>query len=646
MNARTIGFVILATFPAAPQHLAAQRQPTTEWSSYGGDASGIRYSSAAQINRENVTRLAPAWTFRTGDMHPRGGRLQVTPLVVGGTMYVATPMGAIIALDPVTGTERWRFSTAVDTAGRYGDWASRGVSYWRSSTRNDATCNTRIVFANVEARLWAVDAATGRPCQDFGESGVVDLTRGLRNRPDYKGEYMVTSPPVIVGDLAVVGSAVADNRRVNGPSGVVRAYNVRTGALHWSWDPHPPRGTAGSETWQGPIAETTGAANAWAPLSADAARDLVFVPTGSPSPDYYGGERRGANVHANSLVALRASTGSVVWHFQMVHHDLWDYDLAAQPVQFTLRRGGRAIPAIAQATKMGLIFILDRETGAPFFPVRERAVPRSTVTGETASPTQPFPELPLPLVPHRFTAAEAWGVTEEDRAACAAKLAGRREDGIYTPPSLEGTIVTPGNVGGSNWSGVTIDTVRGLLIGNTNRLPALIQLVKREDAAARRSAAGSAEFAHQQGTPYAMLRELLLGPGGLPCNPPPWGALTAIDLSTGATKWEVPLGIMPQLIGRPEARQWGSINMGGAITTAGGLVFIAGTLDQRLRAFDSETGRELWSAELPAAGMATPMTYVGSDGRQYVVIASGGHDRLPIKRSDHIMAFALPPASR
>ncbi|MBC7894785.1 MAG: pyrroloquinoline quinone-dependent dehydrogenase [Cytophagaceae bacterium] len=638
--------LIVAACLVLPAKDAAAQRPI-EWTAYGATGHGRKYSVAARIDRSNVGRLVKAWEYRTGDLVEGRGRMQVTPIVVAGTMYVATPVGTVIALDPSTGVERWRFAAKVDPTSGFGDFSSRGVSFWRDARAAAGTpCRARIVYATVDARLFSLDAANGQPCAGFGAGGTVDLKAGLRNAPQSRSEYEVTSPPAIIGDLVIVGSAIADNQRTDAPPGVVRAYDARTGALRWAWDPHPPVGTRGSETWQGPSADKTGAANAWSIISVDAERGLVFVPTGSASPDFFGGERLGQNLYANSLVALRAATGEVAWHFQVVHHDLWDYDVASQPVLFTLRRGGRTIPAVAQSTKMGHVFILHRETGAPLFPVEERAVPPSTVPGEVASATQPFPVLPLPLSPASFPLQDIFGVDSTDRAWCTARMTGTRNEGIFTPPSLEGTILYPGNIGGSNWGGVSIDERRQLLVAPTNRVATLIQLVPRDSVPAARRAAPGAEFGVQRGTPYGMLRTFLLAPSGLPCNPPPWGVLTAVDLGTGHVKWERPLGSMPQVAGSPDGALWGSVNLGGALLTGGGLVFVGATLDQKIRAFDVETGAELWAADLPAAGMATPMTYTDAAGEQYVVIAAGGHDRLPIKRSDHLIAWKLPRAPR
>lgn len=618
-------------------------QRSVEWPAYGSTAGGTRYSRAVQINRRNVSRLTMAWEFGTGDMVEGRGRMQVTPIVVEGSMYVATPAGTIIALDPQTGRERWRHIAKVDLKLGFGDAASRGVAFWRDSrARRNATCSARIFFATVDARLLSLDAASGRLCVGFGQQGTINLKRGLHSAPSSQTEYEVTSPPAILGDLVIVGSAIADNQRVDAPEGVVRAYDARTGEVRWAWDPHPPAGEPGSETWRGPSGVRSGAANAWSMISVDAQRGLIFVPTGSPSPDFFGGERIGQNLYANSLVALRAADGEVAWHFQVVHHDIWDYDIASQPVLFTLRRGRRAIPAVAQATKMGHLFILNRETGEPLFPVEERPVPASDVAGEEAWPTQPFPELPKPLVPHEISPADAFGIDDAERQWCTTQMTGKRNEGIFTPPSLQGSILFPGNIGGSNWGGVAIDEARQIAIVPTNRVPTLVRLVPRNRVEDARRQNPNSEYGAQRGTPYAMQRLFLISPKGIPCSPPPWGALTAIDLRTGEVKWEKPLGFMPQLADNPESRNWGSLNLGGAAITAGGLVFIGATLDQKVRAFDIETGEELWSADLPAAGMATPMTFTTATGRQYVVIAAGGHDRIAVPRSDKIMAFALP----
>jgi quinoprotein glucose dehydrogenase len=634
-------FCVLATLGRR-----APAQSAADWRAYGHDPGGTRYSPAAQLTRDNVARLQVAWVYRTGDYAIGEGatRFESTPLLVDRTLYVSTPFGRVIALDPERGLERWAYDPGVDLSAHYGDFANRGVATWVDPGRGPAaSCRRRIFVAPIDARLIALDATTGRPCADFGVQGQVELKRDLVNPPFEPGEYEVTSPPAVVGDRVIVGSSIGDNNRADAPSGVVRAFDARTGRQRWAWDPIPRRhALPGFDTWRGAHAERTGGANAWSIISVDAERDLVFVPVGSGSPDFYGGERLGQNLYANSLVALRGSTGQLVWHFQVVHHDLWDYDVPAQPVLMTVRRDGREIPAVGQATKMGHLFILDRRTGAPLFPLEERAVPKSDVPGEEAWPTQPFPTLPRPLAPQHLTAAEAWGVTPEDREWCRATLAALRAEGIFTPPSLRGTVVFPGNIGGANWGGTAVDPVRGLLVTPTNRLATIVRLVPRAAYDSARRANADWQRGEQRGTPYGMLRRSLRSPRGVPCNPPPWSALSAVDAATGELKWEVPLGTLPALASVPGSQTWGSIVLGGAMITAGGLVFIAGTVDQELRALDVETGRELWKARLPAAGNALPMTYQLSDtGRQYVVLAAGGRE--PIwKQGDYVVAFALP----
>jgi quinoprotein glucose dehydrogenase len=582
-----------------------------DWTAYGRDVFGSRHSPLTHIDRANVSRLAVAWTFHTGEPLATPNRkrsLEVTPLVADGVMYIATPLGKIIALDPVSGVERWRHDAKVDTLARFGDFTSRGVSLWRD----------RVVYATTDGRLIALDRTTGRLVMSFGQNGVVDLRARLRNAPRNFTEYEVTSPPAIVNDVIVVGSGVADNGRAHAASGEVRGYDARTGALRWTWDPVPQDpADAAYATWEGADAHGTGAANAWSVIAADPARDLVFAPTSSASPDYFGGTRLGKNDYANSIVALRASTGRVVWHFQTVHHDLWDYDNASPPLLATVK----GQPAVILTTKTGMMFVLNRETGVPLFPVTERAVPASTVPGERAWPTQPFSSLP-PLSPHGWDA-------QTGNADCRALMRGARNEGIFTPPSLEGTIVVPSNIGGAHWGGLAFDPARQLAVVPVNRLAAIVQLipaagVNSDTLRSQRSRFGY-EDTRMDGTPFIMRRKILFVPPGIPCTPNPPGALVAIDLATGTKRWET--AIAPTL--------------GGPISTASGLTFMAATIDRKLRAFDTETGKELWSADLPAGGKATPMTYRGADGRQYVVIAAGG-DGETWGASDSIIAFAIP----
>lgn len=631
---------------------AQKKKTSVDWSAYGRDAGGSRFSPLDQINRANVAKLQIAWTYHTGaeEVKAAGARnaaFESTPILVDGMLYLTTPYSRVIALDPATGKERWTFDPQVPLERRYSEQTSRGVSTWPAAGDKRKAAR-RIFVATLDARLMALDAATGKPCSDFGENGQVDLKRDVRFGT-YNGyqNYQVTSPPAVIGNLVVVGSAIGDNGGVEMERGVVRAYDALTGKLRWSFDPIPTADKdPARKTWEGESSVKTGAANAWSIISADAERDLVFIPTSSPSPDFYGGERKGDNRYANSVVAIKASTGKVVWHFQVVHHDLWDYDVPAQPMLINIKRQGREIPAVVIGTKMGMLFVLDRRDGKPVFPIEERPVPKSDVPGEQASATQPFPKLPRPLVPHQLKAEDAWGLTEKDRQYCREKIESLRNEGIYTPPSLKGTLAIPGNVGGMNWSGMSFDPVRNLLVVNTNVLPFEVKLIPRSEFDKMRETGATnrvkGEFGRQTGTPYAMYREPLMSPTGAPCIPPPWGKLTAVDMATGEIHWDVPLGRIPQLaLLGDKAAEYGSINLGGSMVTAGGLVFISAAMDDKLRAFDAESGKLIWEGKLPASAQAAPMTY-SVDGKQFVVVCAGGHGKLGTKRGDYVTAFSLP----
>lgn len=631
----------------------ARSQSAGEWTAYGRDAFGSRFSPLTQITRENVSRLEVAWTYRTGEMDAQTRqppKLEATPLMVDGTLYLSTPFGKAIALDPETGLERWTFQAPrVDRGGNWGDFTNRGVSTWldRAAAPN-AACRRRIYLATIDARIFALDARTGSVCRAFGTNGSVDLRRGLRNAPYYEGEYELTSPPAVINGIIVTGSAVADNNRTNAPSGEVRAFDARTGALRWTWDPVPRDSTdAAYSSWRGPMSKSTGAANAWSVIAADSARDLVFVPTGSPSPDYYGGERVGDNRYANSIVALRASTGKVVWHFQTVHHDLWDYDNAAPPALVTITRNGRRVDVVLQATKSGQLFVLDRDTGTPVFPVEERPVPASTIYGERASPTQPFNAVIPPLSPQRFTVDDAWGPTPEMRETCRAIVRALRNDGPFTPPSLQGSVAMPSNIGGAHWGGVAFDAAREIAVVPINTIAARVQLIRLDQldtAEARQNSSRLGDqYTRMHGTPYVMRRNMITTPDDIPCTPPPWGALVAINLKTGAKAWDVPLGdpssLKPELAAISRTTL-GTPNLGGPIATASGVVFIGATMDHALRAFDVETGRELWKGALPAGARATPMTFqVRPDGKQFVIVAAGGNEDWG--KGDYVVAFTL-----
>jgi quinoprotein glucose dehydrogenase len=601
----------------------------------------MRHSPLTDITRRNVDRLAVAWTFHSGDMSEGGGNrprsgFETTPIVVDDTLFFTTGTNRIIALDPETGRQRWAFDPQIQTGGSYGDGLiSRGVATWLDpAIPQGEPCRRRIYEATLDGRLVAVDGATGKPCERFGRTGQVSLTDVPRYRA---GVYHMTSPPAVVDDVIVVGSSINDNERVDAPSGAVRAFDARSGALRWTWEPIPPNqeGTGSTATWR------TGAANAWSMLSVDPVRHLVFIPTGSASPDYFGGLRPGDGKWANSVVALHAATGELAWGFQLVHHDLWDYDTASAPLLATLTRNGRSVPVVVQGNKTGFLYVLNRETGAPVFPIAERPVPKSDLSGETASPTQPFPTQLPAVTPQRLAVDDAWGPTEEDRAACRSLMSGLRNDGVFTPPSVDGTLVYPGQLGGMNWSGYAFDPARQLLIVSANSLPAKVRLIPRDRPDRSRE---DGEYGLQAGSPYVMFRRFLQSPSHLPCTPPPWGTLTAMDLAQGRLRWQVPVGSMKDFGGAHTAVPPGSLVLGGPIVTATGLIFMAGTVDRSLHALDVETGKELWTGALPAGGHATPMTYkLTATGRQYLVIAAGGHPKVAEEApGDTLVAFALP----
>ena len=475
MRLATLATVLLMAAIAGARLSGAEPAGTiADWPYYGGDAGGNRYSLLIQIDRSNVAGLKVAWEYHTGDVSDgsddrRKSEFETTPIVADGTMYLTTPFNRVVALDPETGREKWSFDPRIDLHAGYSEGlVNRGVALWTDAARAEGdACHRRIFLATIDARLFALDAASGQPCADFGAAGKVDLTEAISNITR-RGEYEETSAPAIAGDLVIVGSSIADNDRVDSPSGVVRAFDARTGELRWNWNPIPDS------------LAPTGAGNAWSTISVDKERGLVFVPTTSASPDYHGFKRPGDNKWADSVVALSAKTGELVWGFQLVHHDLWDYDTAAQPVLATLRRNGETTPVVIEGNKTGNLFVLEEESGKPVFGVEERPVPKSDAEGEKASPTQPFPLAPPPLVPQRLTADDAWGPTPQDRDACHAQMQNLRSEGIFTPPSVAGTIVFPGNLGGMNWSSGAFDPERQIFVTNVNILAMEVHLIPRD----------------------------------------------------------------------------------------------------------------------------------------------------------------------
>jgi quinoprotein glucose dehydrogenase len=627
--------------------------PVNDWPAYGAASGGGHYAAATQITRANVRHLQKAWEFRSGDKREKGAAVlevvpgkpqqlpnsswQMTPILVGDTLYGCTAFNRVFALDPSTGARKWIFDPGVDPDKEI-LLNCRGVSYWQEPAPTGAHCDRRIVSGTLDGRLIALDAGDGKPCAQFGHGGQVSLREGLGDFAEQ--EYSVTSPPAIVNDRIVTGAMVLDRVHNHMPGGVVRAYDARTGALAWYWDPVPP-GQQTALDAEGKPQYRRGTTNVWSIISADADRDLVFLPTGNTSTDFFGGLRDDLDYWSSSTVALRASTGEVVWHRQWVHHDIWDYDTPAQPTLFELERDGRKVPAMAQPTKMGHLFIVDRETGESLFPVEERPVPQEwEVSDEYLSPTQPFPVKPAPLHPGGLTADDAWGFTFWDKRECRKLIRSLNNAGIFTPPSIKGSVAFPSDFGGNNWGTPAIDPVRGLIVLNTMFMPSSTTLIPRDECRI-----GEDLFTSPQlDTPYCVRTKPLLSPLGTPCIAPPWGTLAAIDMNTGEKRWEVPLGNLEEMAPWPFSRIEGAPNIGGPSVTAGGLTFIAATPDQYLRAFDSETGEELWKARLPTGGHATPAIYrAAADQKQHVVIAAGGHFGFPHEPvGDWLIAFALP----
>ena len=589
-------------------------------------------AQAERIAPDNVGRLEVAWSYDTREstepMRPGADRpaFEATPVYVDGRLYLSTPRGAVMALDADTGKEIWRVELKIRSDTNYSDFANRGP----------VVHGDRVYVATVDARLACLDRHSGRFCPEFGRAGQVDLTHGLRRAPEWHGEYGVTSPPVVYRDLVIVGSSVADNSRARMSSGEVRAFDTTTGALRWTFHPLPADAAAGG-------------ANAWSRLVVDDANGLVFVPTGSASPDYFGGLRAGSDGYANSLVVLKAATGEVAWHFQTVHHDLWDYDVASPPLLYP----GKAGPAVALGSKTGHVFLFDRLGGTPLFAIDERAVPASDVPGERTAATQPFPSRPASLVPHRVTEDDLWGATPEDLDACRRTFRTLRNESIFTPPSLRGTLVVPGNIGGLHWGGLAWDPERRLLIAPVNRFPAIIRLLPSADFDQAKKDFPARETTEQEGTPYAMSREFFLSPSGAPCIAPPWGELVAVDAETGDVAWRVPLGdLSKQRAGSKQdgskqdgsgtsSAPTGSPNLGGPATTGTGLVFIGATLDGWFRAFDTRDGREVWKHRLPTSARATPLVFTTESGRHMVAIVAGGHDAPMSKPGTTMVVFAL-----
>lgn len=637
--------LIGGAFLFAPRPTLAPISPRTsgssavneDWQNYGNTLRGTRFSALSQVTPENVSTLEIAWIHRSGEAPQPSAANQATPLKVGNTLYTCTPRSVVIAIDAANGQERWRFDPG-NRPGPYVMRNCRGVAY-HSAAGATAECSQRIISTTLDGRLIALDANAGHLCEGFGERGAVSLFEGFGAVT--LGYQYTTSPPTIVGNHVILGGLVVDNQAVDMPSGVVRSFDAVTGALQWAWDIGAPDRTGAPPSG---ATYTRGTPNAWSIFSADEKLGLVYVPTGNPSPDFFGGERRGFDEkYGSSVVALDIETGRVRWSFQTVHHDLWDYDVPAQPALVDLPVDGGVRPALVQATKQGDVYVLDRRTGEPILPVTEREVPRGAVSNDWVSKTQPFSE--VTLAAGTLRERSMWGLTPIDQMLCRITFRQSRYEGIYTPPGLQQTIVNPGISGAINWGGVSLDEDRQIIIANSMVFPWLIRLIPREQMKPEMSASAIWSLP-MAGTPYVVLtQQPFLSPLQVPCVAPPWGYLNAIDARSGQLLWRRvlgtgrdvgPLGI-PSMLPLPT----GTPSFGGAVTTRGGLIFISGTLDRYLRAFDLRTGDELWKARLPAGGQATPMTYM-AEGRQFIVVTAGGHFILGTKQGDYTIAYALP----
>ena len=651
--------------------VGAQAQSTAdsskEWPTYGHDPGGMRFSPLTQITPANVSQLKVAWVYHMrpagaiapaargaagpeGEALPpqqggggrgRGGRggsgfraSEVTPLVIDGIMYLSTPYSRVVAVEPASGKEIWAFSLPSGGA------STRGVEYWPG----DAQTQPQVVFGSSDGKLYSLNAKTGKPNEAFGDNGIVNL-----NTPEIMqglpGRNGLTSPPIVYKDLVITGGTTQENPP-KGPAGDVRAWNMHTGKLAWTFHSIPRAGEKYNDTWAGESWKNRSGVNVWGFITVDAQRGIVYMPFGAPSVDQYGGDRAGDNLFSTSLVAADANTGKYLWHFQVVHHDIWDADMTGAPALIDVKQGGKTIPAVVAMNKVGMVFLLDRVSGKPIYGVEERPVPASEVPLEKAAKTQPFPLKPPPLVRMTMRAADIATVTPELEKACKELIAGVQMGGPFLPVSYNRLRVQfPGNHGGVNWFGTSFNPQLGYLFVNTNELGQLSGVKDHDVKSGRATGDGMGNRVDPDG-PYEGV------PGGgrfsvpgsdsqqLPCQQPPWGQLTAVNVNTGEFAWRVPLGVTDSL--PPDKQKTGRPGNGGTIATAGGLVFVGATDDARFRAFDAKTGKELWTFKLGGAAEATPITYQGQDGKQYVVITStgGGFFGNPMT-DDSIMAFAL-----
>ena len=632
-EATTLRFSVLAAILLSISILPAWSQ--SDWPMFGHDYASTRFSPLKQINTGNVKTLVRAWTYhlqkeglqsrQAGAPSRGGGRRssQATPIVVKGTMYMPTPFGTIIALEPETGKELWSYKLT------HGQPARRGVAYWPGDSKTPAS----IIFGTSDGRLVSLNAETGKPNAGFGVDGAVDIKSDVQNGIPH-AQFDVTSPVTIYKDLAITSGQVQEAPGP-GASGDTRAWDVHTGRQVWRFHSVPHPGEVGNETWPGTSWKNRSGTNAWGFMSVDVERGLLFLPHGSPSSDFYGADRKGKDLFGNSLVALNADTGKLVWYFQTVHHDTWDYDLESSPVLIDVVQKGVKIPAVAIIGKAGLMFILDRRNGDPVFGAEERPVPPSDVPGEGGWPTQPFPLKPPPLGRHSFSPDEIATVTPEQKKFCTDLMAtegGMNSGGPYTHYGTRLTIVFPGTLGTTNWPGMSYNSDLGYLFVNTVNIADVGKIAKNEDAP---------DPAYERTSPWGMYARFWNNDKFWPCQNPPWGELWAINANTGEVAWKVPFGIVEELEAKG-IHGTGTLNFGGSISTAGGLLFIAATNDQRFRAFDAATGKVLWETKLDTGSYTVPMTYEGKDGKQYVVLVDTGGSFYDTTAGDSVIAFTLP----
>ncbi|MBS1183017.1 MAG: glucose/quinate/shikimate family rane-bound PQQ-dependent dehydrogenase [Proteobacteria bacterium] len=618
--------------------------PDADWWQYGRTPLGQRYSPLTQINVDNVDRLKEAWRYQTGDVKRPDDvgetTYQVTPLKVGNTLYLCTPHNWAIAVDAATGKEKWKFDPAAGLNPNRQHQTCRGVTYYRDAMATaGAPCAERVYLPTSDARLVALDARTGSVCTSFADQGVLHLETGMQHAPE--GYYYSTSPPVVAGRKIIIGGAVNDNYSTQEQSGVIRAFDVDTGALIWNWDSGNPAETAPLPPGQ---TYTTNSPNSWSVFSVDEALGLVYVPLGNQTPDQLGmGRSASVEKYSSSIVALDLDTGQDRWVRQTVHHDLWDMDVPAQPVLLDLTKSdGTTVPALVGPTKQGDIYVLDRRTGDPILPVTEAPAPGGAIPEDFTAPTQPVSA--LSFTPPPLQEKDMWGITMFDQLVCRIRFHQLTYEGRYTPPSLNGTLVYPGNFGVFNWGSIAVDPERQVMFSMPTHLAFTSRLVPRADVPERgQDEKGSEQGLNRNdGSPYGVVMGPFLGPLKIPCQAPPWGYVAGADLATGQIAYKHRNGTVRDMTPLPLPFKVGVPGIGGPIITKGGVAFLAATVDNYLRAYDLTTGRELWKGRLPAGGQATPMTYALDDGRQMVVIVAGGHGSIGTKAGDYVIAYALP----